>query len=82
MKGRNGILLFVPQDKGLLEDRKWRLKICRITNESLRNGSRKWKTKNLFNVGLWTQYPPHTNSNKEGKGDNKLVITVKDMKDK
>ena len=22
MKGRNGILLFVPQDKGLLEDRK------------------------------------------------------------
>ena len=26
MKGRNGILLFVPQDKGLLEDRKWRLK--------------------------------------------------------
>ena len=52
MKGRNGILLFVPQDKGLLEDRKWRLKICRITNESLRNGNRKWKTKNLFNVGL------------------------------
>jgi hypothetical protein len=54
MKGRNGILLFVPQDKGLLEDRKWRLKICRITNESLRNGNRKWKTKNLQELPIQT----------------------------
>ena len=37
MKGKNGILLFVEFLKGLLEDRKWRLKICRITNERERN---------------------------------------------
>ena len=44
MKGRNGILLFVPQDKGLLEDRKWRLKICRITTVGLESDTRAYFT--------------------------------------
>ena len=33
MKGKNGILLLVEFLKGLLEDRKCRLKICKIRNE-------------------------------------------------
>jgi len=36
--------------------------------------------KNLFNVGQWTQYPPQIHSTKDGKGDNKFVITVAPQK--
>jgi len=80
MKGKNGILLLVEFLKGLLEDRKCRLKICNTRKPQRRNGSRKWKTKNLFNVGLWTQYPPQSHSTKDGNGDNKFVITVAPQK--
>lgn len=76
MKGKNAILLLVEFLKGLLEDRKCRLKIWKRRKAQRRNGNRKWKTKNLFNVGLWIQYPPQSHSTKDGNGDNKFVITV------
>ena len=34
----------------------------------------------LFNVGLYTEYVPHRNSIKDGKGDNKFIITVAPQK--
>ena len=52
MKGKNAILLLVEFLKGLLEDRKCRLKIWKRRKAQRTNGNRKWKTKNLFNVGL------------------------------
>ena len=41
MKGKNGILLLVEFLKGLLEDRKCRLKICKIRKPQRRNGNTK-----------------------------------------
>jgi hypothetical protein len=44
------------------------------------NGNKKCKTKNLFNVGLSTEKPPHNQLTIKspiiGKAPNKLVITV------
>jgi len=45
------------------------------------NGKIKWKIKNLFNVGLWIEYPPESHSTNDGNADNKLVITVAPHKD-
>ena len=52
MKGKNGILLFVFNLKGLKEEWKWRLKKWRLLKPHKINGKIKWKRKNLFNVGL------------------------------
>ena len=76
MKGKNEILLFVIVLEGLLEQWKWRKYICNTSVPTVTCGNTKWKTKNLFNVGELTQYPPQTHSIKHGKGDNKFVITV------
>ena len=41
MKGKNAILLLVEFLKGLLEDRKCKLNICKISKPNNRNGNRK-----------------------------------------
>jgi hypothetical protein len=53
MKGKNGILLFIEFLKGLLEDRKMKIKKMKNSeNHKEEMGIENEKRKNLFNVGL------------------------------
>jgi hypothetical protein len=58
---------------------------CNKDKATKTKGNKKCNTKNLFNVGLSTEKPPHSQATKylpiHGKAPNKLVITVAPHKD-
>jgi hypothetical protein len=75
-------LFIIP--KGLFESTLCNNRRCNKTIPIIAKGNKKCKLKNLFNVALFTEKPPHNHSTKvnpiKGITENKLVITVAPQK--
>ena len=70
------VLLSIP--KGLEDVAECNKIKCKIANPAITKGNKKCKLKNLFNVGLSTEKPPHNqltiDSPTKGIAENKFVI--------
>ena len=77
-----GFLLYRPT--GLLLAGICKAHVCKTTNPKIKESNQSCKLKNLFHVGLSTEYAPHNHvvilSPTSGIALNKLVITVAPQK--